>query len=92
MSKYKYAEEIEWVDIKGGPTRIEALLQRGGPTKWQSSLLGFIERNRDGSWAAFALHFLGNEPNVYYAQKRVEKFLDIEWDQEAGRRSVVCVR
>ena len=48
-----------------------------------SETLGFIEKQRDGSWSAYSspFNFLGNDRNKKFAAKIVERHLEMLWER-----------
>ena len=70
------AMKRNWYFIVGAPTKLWALYddekEVGDQFTFYASLIGYIERNRDGSWACFyGIKFMGNEPNKKYAMALV---------------------
>ena len=64
--------ELTWYKIIGGPKRVEALYSHTFISEgWNTNLLGFIERAKDGSWDVFAPCWLTNEPSAGWAKKRL---------------------
>lgn len=66
----------KWKYIIGAPLRIYALIDEDvdqyNPTSFDSGLVGYIERNKNGSWSCFyGVRFIGTEPNKKYAMELV---------------------